>query len=88
MIELGCEGSSAGLPLFHTRWVISRKLQLLSAIEDDLITLEEASDRYLLTMQELLSWQVHKTRYGERGLLATQVQKYRKPEKKSGEPKS
>ncbi len=74
----GCPSDGAGLSPLNARWVISRKLQLLSAIQGGRISLEEASERYLITMQELLSWHSLNERHGARGLLTTQVQKYRR----------
>jgi hypothetical protein len=60
-----------------TRWVTSRKAQVIAAIRGGLLTLEEASARYQLTLDELSEWQASLERHGARGLRATFVQQYR-----------
>jgi hypothetical protein len=60
-----------------TRWVTSRKAQVVAAIRGGLLTLEEASLRYRLTLDELAEWQASLERHGARGLRATFVQQYR-----------
>ncbi len=60
-----------------TRWVTSRKAKVVAAIRGGLLTLEEASSRYRLTLDELAEWQASLERHGSRGLRATFVQQYR-----------
>jgi hypothetical protein len=60
-----------------TRWVTSRKAQVIAAIKGGLLTLEEASARYQLTLDELSDWQTSLEQHGARGLRATFVQQYR-----------
>jgi hypothetical protein len=60
-----------------TRWVIRRKAELVAAVRGGLLSLEEACDRYTLTVDEFLSWQRSIERYGLLGLRATRVQDYR-----------
>lgn len=60
-----------------TRWVIRRKAELVAAVRGGLLSLEEACDRYTLTVDEFLSWQRLIERYGLPGLRATRVQDYR-----------
>ena len=60
-----------------TRWVTSRKAQVVAAIRGGLLTLEEASIRYRLTLDELAEWQASLEKHGSRGLRATFVQQYR-----------
>ena len=60
-----------------TRWVTSRKAQLISAIRGGLLTIEEASARYKLTLEELSEWQASFERHGSRGLKATLIQQLR-----------
>src|SRR5215468_5840731 len=38
------------------RWVIRRKAEVVAAVRDGLLTLEEACSRYMLTVEEFLSW--------------------------------
>ena len=59
------------------RWVIRRKLEVVSGIRAGLITIEEACARYTLSMEELLSWQHFIDKYGVRGLRVTKIQDYR-----------
>ena len=60
-----------------TRWVTSRKAQLIAAIRSGVITVEEASRRYCLTIDELGEWQASFDRHGKRGLRTTFTQQYR-----------
>ena len=59
------------------RWVIRRKAEVVAAVRNGVITLEEACDRYTLSVEEFLSWQRAIDRHGLRGLRATRVQHYR-----------
>ena len=60
-----------------TRWVIRRKAELVAAVRGGLLSLDEACARYLLTVDEFLSWQHSVDRYGLAGLRATRTQQYR-----------
>ena len=64
-------------PSTSTRWVTSRKAQLIAAIRGGLITIEEASQRYCLTIDELSEWQASFDKHGKRGLRTTFIQQYR-----------
>ena len=64
-------------PRDTTRWVIRRKAELVAAVRGGLLSLEEAYERYTLTIDEFLSWQNAIDRYGLPGLRATRVQDYR-----------
>jgi hypothetical protein len=59
------------------RWVISRKATVVAAVRGGLISLDEACERYALTMEEFLGWQAAITRFGVPGLRATRLQQYR-----------
>ena len=59
------------------RWVPSRKASLVRGINEGLITIEEASARYSLSVEELLIWQTRLDHHGLRGLRASRVQTYR-----------
>jgi Protein of unknown function (DUF1153) len=68
----------ADLPPSNTkRWVIKRKAILVAAVRGGLLSLEEACDRYTLTVDEFLSWQQLIDRHGLPGLRATRIQDYR-----------
>ena len=78
---IGPDGSPltiADLPPQNTkRWVIRRKAEVVAAVRGGLLTLEEACDRYKLSIEEFLTWQRAIDRHGLPGLRATRVQKYR-----------
>lgn len=59
------------------RWVIRRKAEVVSAVRGGLLTLEEACERYQLTLEEFLAWQKAIDQFGMAGLRATRVQQYR-----------
>ena len=61
------------------RWVIRRKAEVVAAVRGGLISLEEACERYTLSVEEFLSWQRLIDRHGMRGLRTTHLQDYRKP---------
>ena len=78
---IGPDGSPltiADLPPTSTRrWVIRRKAEVVAAVRGGLLSLEEACDRYTLTVEEFLSWQRSIDKHGLPGLRATRVQQYR-----------
>ena len=59
------------------RWVIRRKAEVVFAVRSGLLTLEEACERYNLSVEEFLSWQKLIDRHGVAGLRATRLQEYR-----------
>ncbi|MEQ8934916.1 MAG: DUF1153 domain-containing protein [Amphiplicatus sp.] len=59
----------ADLPPPNTkRWVIRRKAEVVAAVRGGLLTLEEACERYTLTLEEFLGWQKAIDQYGMPGL--------------------
>ena len=78
---IGPDGSPltlADLPPSNTRrWVIRRKAEVVAAVRGGLLSLEEACERYTLTVEEFLSWNSLIDRHGLAGLRATKVQDYR-----------
>ena len=64
-------------PTSTKRWVIRRKAEVGAAVRGGLLTLEEACERYTLTVEEFLSWQKAIDQFGMPGLRATRVQQYR-----------
>ena len=64
-------------PPGHQRWVIRRKAEVVAAVRGGLLSLEEACDRYVLTVEEYLSWQRSIDRHGLAGLRTTRIQDYR-----------
>lgn len=72
--------SRADLPPADTiRWVASRKAAVVRGVVHGLITQDEALRRYNLSKDEFLEWVSAVTEYGEAGLKATFLQKYRQP---------
>jgi hypothetical protein len=67
------------------RWVMRRKAEVVAGVRAGLLSLEEACERYTLSVEEFLSWQRLIDEYGVRGLRATRVQKYRKRRPAEGE---
>ncbi len=59
------------------RWTIRRKAALLEALQKGAVSVEEASERYQLSVEELRTWERDFERYGMYGLRATRVQIYR-----------
>lgn len=64
-------------PATTRRWVVRRKAEVVAAVNGGLISLEEACNRYKLTIEEFISWQSLIDMHGLRGLRTTQVKKYR-----------
>lgn len=62
------------------RWVIRRKAEVVAAVRGGLISLEDACNRYTLSVEEFLSWQRAMDRNGLPGLRVTRVQQYRAPD--------
>ncbi len=66
------------------RWVIRRKAEVVAGVRAGLITIEEACERYTLSIEEFLSWQRLIDSHGVRGLRATKIQDYRSALRISG----
>ena len=80
-IVIGPDGAPltlADLPADDTRrWVASRKAKVVAAVRGGLLSLDEACERYRLTVDEFLNWQQSIDRHGLSGLRTTKAQKYR-----------
>ena len=80
-VVIGPDGSPltlSDLPDPSTRrWVIRRKAEVVAAVRGGLLSLEDACDRYKLTVEEFMGWQRAIERHGLPGLRATRVQEYR-----------
>ncbi len=59
------------------RWVVRRKAEVVAGVRAGLISLEEACQRYKLSVEEFLAWQRLIERHGVPGLRATRLQDYR-----------
>ena len=68
----------ADLPPPETRrWVIRRKAKVVAAVRGGLLSLEEACQRYRLSVDEFVAWQRMIERHGVPGLRVTRIQHYR-----------
>jgi hypothetical protein len=66
------------LPPDHTeRWPISRKGKVVAAVRGGLLSLEEACQRYALSVEEFLGWQYAIDRFGLKGLRVSWLEEYR-----------
>ena len=59
------------------RWVIRRKAEVVAAVRGGLLSLNDACERYTLTIEEFLAWQSALERHGLAGLRTTRIQDYR-----------
>lgn len=64
-------------PATTTRWVPRRKAEVVAAVNGGLLTVDEACDRYSLTLEEFAGWQRAVDRSGLPGLRVTRLQHYR-----------
>jgi len=81
VVVLGIDGRRLRLedlpPPGTRRWVIRRKAEVVAAVRGGLLSIEEACERYKLTVDEFLSWQRSIDKHGLPGLRATRIQEYR-----------
>ncbi len=67
-----------GLPSPQTRrWVVRRKAEVVAAVSGGLLTVDEACQRYALSVDEFTGWQRAVDRSGMAGLRVTRIQYYR-----------
>ena len=57
----------------NRRWTIRRKRAVLEALRNRVLTLEQASERYALSVEELRAWERDFKRHGLYGLRALRV---------------
>lgn len=60
-----------------TYWVSRRKAEVLAAIDGGLLSVDDACERYRLSLEELGAWRRSVDRAGIAGLRITKVQRYR-----------
>ena len=66
------------LPSLHSRrWTIRRKAAVLEALHSGALTLDQARERYALSVEEIRAWERQVERHGLHGLRATHVQIFR-----------
>jgi hypothetical protein len=61
------------------RWVVRRKASIVTAVRSGRISLEEACDRYNLSIEEFRAWEQAIDSHGVAGLRVTRLQIYRDP---------
>jgi hypothetical protein len=64
-------------PPSTTRWVVRRKAEVVSAVNGGLLSVDEACERYSLTLEEFAGWQRAVDRSGMPGLRVTRIQHYK-----------
>ena len=57
--------------------MVRRKAVVVAAVRNGMLTLQEACERYNLSVEEFLAWQSAIDRYGVPGLRVTRLQIYR-----------
>ena len=66
------------LPAPNTkRWVVRRKAAVVAAVRNGVLSLNDACQRYNLSVEEFLSWEKLIERHGIGALRTTRLQRYR-----------
>ena len=60
-----------------SRWVVRRKAEVVAAVTGGLLSVDEACERYSLTLEEFAGWQRAVDRSGMPGLRVTRIQHYK-----------
>ena len=68
-------------PTNTVRWVASRKIMVLAAIDAGSLSIEEACLMYRLSIEEIASWSRLAELHGRDGLKTSKLEKYRKEER-------
>jgi hypothetical protein len=79
--DILADAAAAALPLpptAATRWSPRRKAAVVLATRNGIISREEACRRYLLSAEELASWEAALDQNGIPGLRSTRQQSYRR----------
>src|SRR4028119_2290422 len=78
---IGPEGDMLTLndlpPSTLSRWSVRRKAEVVAAVAGGLLSIEEACERYSLSLEEFTRWQSTLERNGMRGLRVTRAQQDR-----------
>ena len=64
-------------PPSTSRWVVRRKAEVVAAVNGGLLSVDEACQRYGLTLEEFAGWQRAVDRSGMPGLRVTRIQHYK-----------
>ncbi len=73
-------------PANTTRWIASRKAEVVKAVENGVMTIDDALERYGLSLEEFCGWQRKLERDGVPGLRIKWLQHDRDTHRRSGEP--
>ena len=65
-------------PSTTRRWTIRRKAAVLEALHSGSLTIDQARERYALSVEEIRAWERDLEQHGLYGLRATLVRVYRK----------
>ena len=75
---LGQKLTQATLPPRSTRrWTSVQKAEVVSGVAGDLLSMDEALDRYGLTAEEFEGWKLSMGNFGMDGLRCTHTKRYR-----------
>ena len=70
------------LPLPETtRWTVARKAAVINGVRQGLLTVEQACERYHLSIDEYRAWERDFDSHGKAGLRSTRVGIYRHTDK-------
>jgi uncharacterized protein DUF1153 len=59
------------------RWVPQRKAEVVTAVRNGVLSIEQACERYALTVEEFLSWEEAIDHHGLQGLRINEIQHHR-----------
>ena len=65
-------------------WTIRRKVEIVTAVRNGILTLGKACERYRLSAEEFLNWERLIAAHGLRGLKVTRIQEYRQSKPEDG----
>ena len=60
-----------------TRWVVSRKAAVVAGVKAGLFSLDEALERYGISLDEFMCWKRLLDDHGVKGLRVTRIKEYR-----------
>jgi hypothetical protein len=69
------------------RWVMRRKVEVITAVSYGLLNVEEACRRYGISMEEFFVWKSAMDRFGPVGLHATRLRQQNSVSKQVGRDK-
>ena len=72
------------LPSLSERWSPRRKAAVIEAVRGGWLAIDEACQRYNLSVDEFVAWERDLDRYGVHGLRSTRYQIYRDTEARRG----